>query len=95
MVIKPATSAGVATSRSETMNRVFGLMMVAVLLVACSDGVPKVDDPNHPLDASGKSISGLEFIKKYCVSEALNKDCMKVRNAVSLNSDKGGLPKGY
>lgn len=77
------------------MNRFFGLVLASVLLAACSDGVPKVEDPNHPLDASGNPITGLEFIKKYCATEALNKDCTKVRNAVSVNSDKGGLPSGY
>jgi len=79
------------------MKKLFWLMSViaAFTLAACSDGVPKVDDPNHPLDAKGNPISGLEFLKMYCVSATANKDCIRVNRAVSLNSDKGGLPKGW
>lgn len=77
------------------MKNLFFVLTVAALLSACSDGVPKVADPNHPLDADGKPISGIEFMKKYCTGKPANEDCAKVSKAVSINSGKGGLPKGY
>ncbi|MDD0936736.1 hypothetical protein LOD50_10115, partial [Xylella fastidiosa subsp. multiplex] len=60
------------------MKKLFLLLLIAVtvLLSACNDGVPKVKDPNHPLDADGKPISGSEFIDKYCLGKFTNEDCI-------------------
>ncbi|KXB17467.1 hypothetical protein [Xylella fastidiosa] len=79
------------------MKKLFLLLLIAVtvLLSACNDGVPKVTDPNHPLDAEGKPISGFEFLKKYCVGKITNEDCIKVSEADKMNSGRGPMPKGW
>ncbi|MSS68118.1 hypothetical protein FHG75_03205 [Xylella fastidiosa subsp. multiplex] len=81
----------------NVMKKLFLLLLIAVtvLLPACNDGVPKVKDPHNPLDAEGKPISGSEFIDKYCLGKFTNEDCIRVQKAVSADSSKGGLPKGW
>lgn len=71
------------------------MIFAAVLLSACSDGVPDVEDPHHPVDASGTPIKGTEFLEKYCAGKLTNETCVKVQKAVSADSSKGGLPKGW
>lgn len=79
------------------MKKLFLLLLIAVtmLLSACNDGVPKVADPNHPLDADGKPISGKEFIDKYCLGKFTNEDCIRVEKAVRINEGWGPMPKGW
>ncbi len=78
------------------MKKSIGLMLfAAVLLAACSDGVPRVDDPHHPVDANGQPMKGTDFIQKYCAGKPTNETCVKVQKAVSSDSTKGGLPKGW
>lgn len=79
------------------MKKGFNLMLfIAVLLLAaCSDGVPHVNDPHHPVDANGQALKGTDFIQKYCAGKPTNETCVKVQKAVSSDSIKGGLPKGW
>ncbi|WP_265706466.1 hypothetical protein [Verminephrobacter aporrectodeae] len=82
------------------MKKIFGLMVLSMaFLTACSnvdsDGVPRVEDPNNPVDADGKPIKRIDFIMKYCQGEDSNKTCRKVIQADRMNSSKGGLPKGW
>lgn len=78
------------------MKKGFSLMLLtAVFLAACSDGVPHVDDPHHPVDANGQPMKGTDFIQKYCAGKLTNETCAKVQKAVSSDSTKGGLPKGW
>jgi len=79
------------------MNKGFGLVVLAaaVLLSACSDGVPHVEDPHHPVDADGNPIKGSEFLMKYCAGKSHNETCAKVATAVSADSSKGKMPKGW
>ncbi|MDF0606783.1 hypothetical protein HZU77_014140 [Neisseriaceae bacterium TC5R-5] len=79
------------------MKKPIGLLLltVIVLLSACGDGVPKVADAHNPLDADGNAIKGTEFLQKYCAGKPTNEDCVKVQKAVSSDSTKGGLPKGW
>jgi hypothetical protein len=78
------------------MKKIFGLaILAAVLLSACSDGVPHVEDPHNPVDADGKPIKGTEFLMKYCAGKSQNETCAKVATAVSADSTKGKMPKGY
>ena len=71
------------------------MVFAAILLSGCSDGVPHVEDPHHPVDASGKPIKGTEFLMKYCAGKLQNETCAKVATAVSADSTKGNMPKGY
>lgn len=53
------------------MRNLSGWMVVsaALLLAACGDGVPKVDDPKH-IVIDGKPMSQADFIDTYCVKES-------------------------
>lgn len=78
------------------MKSMFGFtLLLAVLLSACSDGVPHVEDPHHPVDASGNPIKGTEFLQKYCAGKSNNETCTKIQQAVNADSTKGGIPKGW
>jgi hypothetical protein len=78
------------------MKKVLGLaILMAALLNACSDGVPHVKDPHNPVDADGKPIKGIEFMKKYCAGKLQNETCEKVSRAVSIDSVRGKMPKGW
>ena len=78
------------------MRKGFGLIvLVAGLLSACGDGVPKIDDPHKPVDADGNAIKGTEFLKKYCAGKANNETCAKVSTAVSTDFSRGKMPEGY
>jgi len=77
------------------MNKIVVFAMLAVLLSACDDGVPKVADPHHPVDADGTPMKGTDFLQKYCMGKGNNETCAKVHNAVSVDSSKGVMPKGY
>lgn len=78
------------------MKKGFGLVILAaVLLSACSDGVPHVEDPHNPVDTDGNPIKGSEFLMKYCAGKSNNETCAKVATAVSADSTKGKMPKGW
>lgn len=80
------------------MQKSFSLAILAALLLsACSDGVPKVEDPYNPVDADGKPITGAEFNQRYCVAPktAANETCERVRRATSIKSLKGKMPEGW
>ena len=80
------------------MKKVLGLALAifaAALLSACSDGVPHVEDPHNPVDAAGKPIKGTDFLMKYCAGKPQNETCAKVSTAVSMDSSKGKMPKGW
>ena len=71
------------------------IFAVVFLLTACSqDDVPRVEDP-HNIMMDGKKITQQEFLKKYCVAKPANETCAKVSNAMSLDSTKGQMPKGW
>ena len=80
------------------MKKFFGLILSgSILLTACGDGVPRVNDPHHIVDANGQPMKCIDFIKKYCIGKDSNETCAKVRMAVSMDSTKtkGGLPGGW
>ena len=65
------------------------------VLTACyQNDVPSVEDP-HNIMVDDKKITQQEFLKIYCVSKPANETCAKVRNAMSLDSTKGQMPKGW
>lgn len=74
----------------------FSLMILAAMLLsACDNGVPHVEDPYNPVDFDGKPINGTEFNKKYCAGKIGNETCAKVRQATMKKSTKGKMPDGY
>lgn len=80
----------------ENMKKIFALIFLPfIALVGCSDGVPHVEDPHHPVDASGKPIKGADFVQKYCAGKSNNETCSKVATAVSKDSTRKGVPKGW
>jgi hypothetical protein len=66
----------------------------AILLTACGEDVPTVDDPHH-VTVGGKSMKQADFLQQHCVGKLANESCDKVKNAMSKDSAKGGLPKGW
>jgi len=78
------------------MKNALALMWVAaVILSACSDGVPHVEDPHHPVDASGNPLKGTEFLQKFCQGKPTNETCVKVLAAANMDVARHGMPKGY
>ena len=79
------------------MRTRFGFIIIpfVMVLAACSDGVPAVDDPHHPVDAQGNPIKGTDFIQKYCLDKPTNETCARVHQAISIDSVRGGMPKGW
>ena len=76
-------------------NFKLAVFLAFFILTACSqDEVPSVEDPHHIM-MDGNKITQQEFLKKYCVSKPENETCAKVRNAMSLDSTKGQMPKGW
>jgi len=65
---------------------------IIVLLSACTDDVPAVDDP-HNIVVSGQKLKQFEFLQKYCVEKPNNGTCLKVKNAMALDSAKGDVPR--
>jgi len=81
------------------MKKRFGLIVfIASLLSACGDGIPKVKDPSNPVDDKGNTISGREFLNKYCVGNGkreLNETCQRVLQANRAKSSQGKMPEGW
>lgn len=78
------------------MRKIIGLMVVcSSMLAGCDDGVPKVDDPNRPVDHQGNVIKGAEFNERFCAGKSTNETCAKVQRATSNNSSLGKMPSGY
>jgi len=78
------------------MKNAIALMSVAaVFLSACGDAVPHVEDPHHPVDASGNPLKSGEFLQKYCQGKPTNETCVKVLTAANMDASRGGLPKGW
>lgn len=69
-------------------------LLPLLLLAACKDEVPKVDDP-HNIVVDGKPITQLAFVNKYCMETATNETCVKVRRAMLQDSTKGAVPRGW
>lgn len=77
------------------MKRIVFLLTMLFALSGCSDGVPEVKDPHHPLDSDGKEMKAKDWLNKFCADKPENKKCLAVGHAMSIDSGKGGLPKGW
>jgi hypothetical protein len=75
------------------MNKILFLVPAMIgLLSACTDDVPTVDDP-HNIVISGQKVKQFEFLQTYCVENPANGTCLKVKNAMALDSAKGEVPR--
>ncbi len=67
------------------MKKIIVLALLPILLLtACSDDVPKIDDPH---------MTQADFLQKYCISRAGNETCDKVKNAMDKDVTKGVIPR--
>ena len=69
-------------------------VLPVVVLAACGDGVPKVDDP-HKIVVDGNPISQKDFMNRYCTGKTNNQTCYAVSKALSQDATKGKLPSGW
>ncbi len=75
------------------MNKIFIITLLSMaLLTACSDEVPKVEDP-HNVVVEGQKMTQAAFLQKYCVGKEFNETCAKVQNAMSKDATKGVVPR--
>lgn len=72
------------------MKRLIVVVTATLLVVACGDDVPKVDDP-HNIVVDGAPMTQAEFIGKYCAGKADNATCMTVLVAKRKDSTRGKL----
>lgn len=70
------------------MKRFIALIIPALLLAACGDDVPKVEDP-HNIVVDGQPMTQAAFIEKYCAGKADNATCMTVLAAKRQDSTRG------
>jgi hypothetical protein len=77
------------------MKKLLILTIAAMgFLTACSDGVPKVEDPHKPV-VDGQQMTPKNFLEKYCVGKTGSATCDSVKNAMAKDATKGDLPKGW
>lgn len=76
--------------------KIFKILLCAApaLFVACSDGVPTVQDPHSPV-VNGQTMSPKDFLNTYCAGKSENATCESIRNAMAKDATKGALPKGW
>ena len=69
------------------------IVAVALMLVACGDGPPRVD-PERPV-VDGKPMTHIEYLSAYCTDKQADPMCVEVTRAMSRASTTGELPKGW
>lgn len=76
------------------MKKIFTVTIFTIFLTACSDGVPKVEDP-HNVIVDGQKMKQADFLQKYCIGKELNETCANVKNAMAMDSTKSpsGIPR--
>lgn len=68
------------------------LLAISLLMAACEQGVPHVDDP-HNVVVNGQTMTQLEFLEKYCVGKVADENCAKVSYAMRKDAVVGGVPR--
>lgn len=75
------------------MKKLFAVApFLIALLAACSDGVPKIDDP-HNVIVDGQKMTQAAFLEKYCIGKGNNETCLKVDHAKRMDATKGAVPR--
>jgi hypothetical protein len=62
-------------------------LIVVAVLSGCSDPVPQVADP-HNIVVSGQPMTQQEFLLKFCSGKVDNETCLKVSQAMALDSGR-------
>ena len=72
----------------------FASLAVAAALAGCSDPVPKVADPKN-IVVNGETMTQQAFLEKYCTGQTLHETCVKVSQAMVIEStkSKNGIPR--
>jgi hypothetical protein len=74
------------------MRKLIILLVVSLMTSACNQGgVPQVDDP-YNIVVNGEKMPQWKFLNKYCVKQAADPTCSKVRHAMEKNT-KGEIPR--
>lgn len=73
------------------MRKLIILLVVSLMTSACNQGVPQVDDPNN-IVVNGEKMPQWKFLNKYCVKQAADPTCSKVRHAMEKNT-RGEIPR--
>ena len=71
------------------------VIVAALFLAACSDGVPHVEDPYNPVDTDGNTIQGTAFLNKYCKGKSGNQSCQKVQNVAIIDTTGRARLRGW
>jgi PBP1b-binding outer membrane lipoprotein LpoB len=69
------------------MKKILTVTLLTIFLAACSDDVPKVEDP-HNVIVDGQKMMQADFLQKYCVGTELNETCARVKNAMAMDSTR-------
>lgn len=72
--------------------RLYAALLGALVLTACGDNVPPVEDP-HNIVVDGKKMTQAEFLEKYCAGKGSNETCVNVLQAKQKDSTRGEMPK--
>lgn len=69
-------------------------VVMTLLLVACKNDVPNVEDP-HNIVIDNQKMTQAAFLEKYCASKSNDENCMKVLQAKQHDSTRGIMPKNW
>lgn len=72
--------------------RLYAALLGVLVLSACGDNVPTVEDP-HNIVVDGKKMKQADFLEKYCAGKGGNETCIKVLQAKQKDSTRGEMPK--
>lgn len=74
------------------IKRLVGVLAPVLLIAACSDGVPHVEDP-HNIVINSQKMTQTEFLNEFCVGKSQSETCAAVLQAKRHDSTRGEMPK--
>lgn len=76
------------------MRNRLAIFISVILLAACGEKVPTVQDP-HNIVIDGKKMTQAEFLKNYCLGKDRNETCLTVLQAKKEDSTRREMPKNW